>query len=314
MLLSLKTPKRRAVTGSGVIFYNNFSSALLADAGGEQLPVALHTGAGSWTVSGAGEAVLLINGARGQEVVIIDPIKRTRLFQKSQRFETLDLLLTRDRFAAAVPGLLLAGKRADNGGLDWSGARAIDRGAGYLFGADGDGTLCFTKRGSCRRYRYDFDGGGVRSEPDNELMWKTLFKDAVTPPVSPALPAEYDFSPASLPEQFRSAVRGGAVSDAGIRLLALFQLMDRRGAGGFDLLENLIALDFELQYSNLLNGPFPSLPLMQRLLDSDAPFELRPGRLLDRKLLRWSRKFESAASSPVQVKTIGDELYSDQII
>ncbi len=313
MMLSLTTPKRRVVASDGTIFFNDFNDTLHVDLDGVQEPVALNLGTSNWTVSDAAEVAFLFHADGIPCLAIVDPRRHTRLIQPLSQHKLLNLLLLKDRFVAAIPGYLLVGRRDDRGALSWQGMRALDCGAGFQFQLEDSGLLSYTKRGSCLRFFCDLDNRGTTSAFDPQLLRTILFRQSFAPAYLPEL-TEEDCTPPRLLSIFRDAAAHHGATDAGLRLFALLSLLEQQGWRDRDTLPDLVALDWELQYSSGLDQPFPTMPLLRRLMQASDPVQLRPGRLIQTQLLKWSRKFEDGTVIGRWAKPLNRVPYSDIII
>lgn len=295
MLLSLKTPKRRIATGSGAIFYDDFNNTLHADLGGGNMALALNLGTGNWTVSERDELAFFMPSDTGTQLVMIDPANRRRLFQSPgpEHFELIDLLLCAGRFYAAVPGMLVEGQRGADGALLWSGVRCVDRGAGYLMSLTDDGRLCYTKRGSCRVFAYDPKTRRTEGAPSPERLWQVLFSRSFLPDYLPPFDGGGFLCVEELCSLFARQAEEHRVSDVGVRVYALLSYLRGLDVPTAELMDLMLALDWQLQYSALIDEPFPSLLLLQEIYKYKDAGSLPRQKLMHRKLIRWSRQFET---------------------
>jgi len=172
------------------------------------------------------------------------------------------------------------------------------------------GRLIYTKRGSCQRYRYDFEQRNTLSSFDPALLWEVLLSQAVTPP-APPVPADAGCSLQFLTQQFKRLAQDCEINDVGVRLSAFLTLMEGQGGDPAQTLESLIGADWTLQCLHMSDDPFPSLLLLRRLWKGEAVHELRPEKLPLPKLLRWSRKFERDNDLSKRTKPLGNLLYEN---
>lgn len=314
MILSLAAPKRRVTAPDGTIFFNDFNNALHVDLHGVQEPVALNLGTSNWTVSEQGEVAFLFHADGIPCLAIVNPGVHTRLFQQLSHHKLLDLILLKDRFVAAIPGYLLTGQRNEDGSLSWQRMRALDCGAGFRFRLEDDGLLTYSKRGSCLRYSYDLDTRKTSSVFDPAHLWSILFSQAFFPAFLPELPGEFSFAVSDLLDLFRDTAAHHAVSGSGLRLYALLSLLERSGQNTLSTLQELVALDWELQYANGLDEPFPTMQLMDKLFRAPSPAGLHPGRLIQSQLLKWSRKYEDGTIIGKWAKPINKIPYTDTLL
>lgn len=314
MILSLGTPKRRVTTPDGAIFFNDFNNTLHVDLHGVQEPVALNLGTSNWTVSQRGEVAFVFHADGIPCLAIIHPASHTRLFQQLSRHKLLDLLLLEDRFVAAIPGYLVTGQRNEDGSLSWKRMRALDCGAGFRFQIEDDGTLSYSKRGSSLRYLYDLDSRTASAVFDPQHLWNILFSQAFFPAFLPPLPDGFSFSSSDLLDLFRDTAAQHTVSASGLRLYALLSLLERSGQSTLATLQEMVALDWELQYSAGLDEPFPTVPLMDRLFRAPSPAVLHPGKLIQSRLQKWSRTHEDGTAIGVRAKPLNKIPYQDTLL
>jgi len=313
MIPSLRTPKRRVETADGANYYNDFSNTLHVALGDCDSGLAVNLGTSNWTVSTKGELAFLMPSDTGTQLVTIDPVRRCRMFQPSQteRFDIVNLLLGEDAFYAAVPGMLLAGKRDDAGVLQWAGMRAIDMGAGYLFQLEDDGRLAYTKRGTCDVFRYDPKTGRTEAAPTPKRLWQVLFSADFMPDYVP------EFNGKAFPEisefcdVFAQVAASHKASDVGVRVYALLSYLRLFNADTAEMLNKLLALDWDLQYTALINEPFPSLLLLHELFKYSDLGEIPVRKLMHRKIIRWGRIFETDKKFCSRARPVRLDGYTD---
>jgi len=313
MLPSLKTPKRLVELPGGVQYYNDFGNTLHARFGERDIGLAVNLGTANWTVSPRGEAAFLMPSERGIQLVILDPIRRTRLFQgpSPEKFTLINLLLCEDSFYAAVPGMLLRGRRDERGALLWTGLRALDMGAGYLFQREDDGVLAYTKRGTCDVFRYDPATGKTDRAPTPERLWQVLFSADFLPDYMPPFSGRGFPGISEFCDAFAAVAAEHHVSDVGVRVYALLSYLRSFDADTAEVLNKLLALDWELQYSALIDEPFPSLLLLHELYRYKAPEEIPVRKLMHRKVIRWSRLYETDVRRVRQARPVRTEGFED---
>ncbi len=313
MIDSLRTPKRRVVLPDGTIFFSDFSDTLHVDMQGVQEPIGLNLGTSNWTVSETGEAAFLFRTDDAPCLAIVDPARHTRLFQPLRDRTLLDLILLERKFYAVIPGYLVSGVRQENGALSWKGMRALDCGAGFRIRLEDSGDLSYTRRGTYLRYRYDPDSRKVDSSFSLQRLWDILFRQAFAGDYRPALPEDGACSIPSLLLVLRREAAAHPLNDTGVRLYSLLSLLEREGAGT-DTLLNLVGLDWKLQYSEGLDEPFPTLPLIQQLFQAEDPAALEPGKLYQKKVVRWSRQHEDDARLGRWSKPLNAAAYEDTVL
>lgn len=313
MLLSLKTPKRRIATASGGVFYNDFSNTLHAELGGGHSVLALNLGTSNWTVSARDELAFFMPSDTGTQLVIADPAARRRLFQSSwpENLEPIDLLLLRDTFFAAVPGMLVEGPRGEDGRLLWTGLRCIDRGAGYLMRLTDDGRLCYTRRGACDIFTYDPATRRTEGTPSPERLWQVLFSRSFAPDYMPPFPGGGFPSMEEMCGIFAAQAGTHRVSDAGVRVYALLSYLRELDAPVPELMDLMMSLDWQLQYSALIDEPFPSLLLLQEIYRCKSPEDIPRTKLMHRKLMRWSRMFETGRDFARRARIVRSDGFED---
>ena len=313
MLLSLRTPKRRVVTASGAVFYNDFSNTLHADLGGEHTVLALNLGTSNWTVSERDELAFFMPSDSGTQLVIADPTSRRRLFQGSwpEKLEPVDLLLRRDTFFAAVPGMLVEGPRGEDGRLLWTGLRCVDRGAGYLMRLTDDGRLCYTRRGTSCVFTYDHEARRTEELPSQERLWQVLFSRSFLPDYHPPFPDCGFSSMEELCALFATQAATHRVSDVGVRVYALLSYLRGFDAPVPELMDLMLSLDWQLQYSALIDEPFPSLLLLQEIYMHRSAQNIPRPKLMHRKLTRWSRMFETGKDFARRARPVRADGFAD---
>lgn len=313
MLLSLKNPKHRVITASGAVFYNDFSNTLHAELSDEHIALALNLGACNWTVSERDELAFFMPSDNGIRLVIIDPASRRRLFQSSwpENLEPIDLLLRRDSFFAAVPGMLVSGPRGDDGRLLWTGLRCVDRGAGYLMRLTDGGLLSYTKRGTCGVFTYDPEARRTEESSSPERLWQVLFSRSFLPDFQPPFPGGGFPSMEELCLLFVAQAAEHRVSDVGVRVYALLSYLRGLDAPVPELMDLMLSLDWQLQYGALIDEPFPSLLLLQEIYRCKSAQEIPRAKLMHRKLTRWSRMFESGKDFARLARPVRSEGFSD---
>lgn len=313
MLPSLKTPKRRVELDNGVNFYNDFSNTLHVVMDGHDEGLAVNLGTSNWTVSPRGELAFFMLSEAGKKLVILDPVRKTRLMQAPppEKFELINLLLCEETFYAAVPGILLHGKRDENGALLWTGMRAVDMGAGYLFQLEEDGRLSYTKRGTCDVFRYDPADRRTASAPTPKRLWEVLFASDFHPDYMPAFSGEGFPKISEFCDVFAEVAAGHKVSDVGVRVYALLSYLRPFRAETAELLNKLLALDWELQYSALIDEPFPSLLLLHEIYQYKNAAEIPTRKAMHRKIIRWSRMFETGKRFAAQARPVRGLDYTD---
>lgn len=313
MLFSLRTPKNRIEMPNGDFFYNDFNNALHAEINGEHTVLAVNLGASNWTISTKGELAFLMPAVGGGiQLVITDPMTKQRVIQKPPpRFDIYNILLTDDMFFAAVPSMLVAGRRGDNGEPVWSRVRSIDRGAGYLFQTDDGRSLGFTKRGSCSVFQYDTLTGEKTETPDSKRLEQILFTDAFLPSRLPDIQRDIFPSADMLLGVIEKTAAEHKLTDKGVRLYALLAYIRNIRGNSADIFNRLLMADCDLQYSALINEPFPSLPLFQTVFNCKTPEDIRQPKLIPKKLLRWSRLFEADKSFARRSRPVGTNEYRE---
>ena len=313
MLYSLKTPKRRIETPDGANFYNDFSNTLHMEKGNVSMALALNLGTTNWTVSDSDELAFFMPCEADTQLAIIDPIRRKRIYQTpaSAQLNLINVLLTKDAFYAYVPGLLLRGIRDEHGVLLRKGIRSVDLGAGYLFQLEDNGILTYTKRGTCSVFSYDPVTRQTAEKRSPKRMWEVLFSADFLPEYMPPFTGARFPSIPELCEAFANAASDHKVSDVGVRVYALLSYLRQFEADTADVLDRLMALDWELQYSALINEPFPSVLLLQTIFRYKSPNEIPNTRLMHRKVMRWSRSFELNKSFAKQARPVNSGMFED---
>lgn len=305
MIYSLRTPKQRIETPTAN-FYNDFGNTLHAERAGENLALAVNLGTSNWTVSDKDELVFFMKDAEDIRMALIDTVTKERRFlpKAPEQYNIIDLIITAERFYASIPGVLLTGKRDSDGSFIWKGIRTIDLGAGYLFTLEDDGRLAYTKRGTCGVFRYDPQTGKKEETPTPKRLWDMLYNHDFMPEYLPPFPGGGFPSIAELCDSFIEVAAAHHVKDVGVRVYALLAYLRQFDVDTADVLNRLLALDWEMQYSELIDEPFPSILLLHRLYQFKTPDEIPVTKLLHRKMTRWSRIFETDKSYARQARMV----------
>ena len=311
MILGLRSAKRQISTESGASFFNDFSNALHSDINGEQIALALNAGTTDWTVSPANEAALLIPHGDSKALVIIDPQKKTRLFQTFQRLEITDLILTEKKFAVAASGLLISGDRAADGSIQIKGSRGLDRGLGFRLQLEDDGRLSYSKRGSCRRTFVNLETRARETVYDPQLLWNVLFNDIYEKGYVPKMPETdwIDYKKILLFLRHEASIH--KLNDYGVRLYSLVAALERSELNAADELEKMIAIDNEIQCKSLINEPFPCHKMLQTVLGSSNVAALKPSSISQVHIMRSVRLFEDMAAQLKNTKLLSSNLFTD---
>lgn len=311
MLQSLTTSKRRVVTSEGTVFFLEFYDSLHVELNGRQEPVALNLGTCNWTVSDAGEVAFFFYHDDEPYLAIVNPARRTRIFQSLRQHRLLDLLLLKDRFIAAIPGYLVVGQRTAEGALSWTGMRAIDCGAEFHFWLDDSNVLCYSKRGSCMRHTYDLTTRQTGAAFWPARLRRILYRAAFSPAYLPDFPENQPITPALALDLLQDAAREHQITDAGLRLFTLLTLLNQLPGAGLEDLFTLVRMDWTMQYGHELDEPFPTMALVQKLFSVSSVQELVPGKLIQPQLMKWSKKFECSAVIGKRSKPINQVSYTD---
>ena len=68
---------------------------------------------------------------------------------------------------------------------------------------------------------------------------------------------------------------------------------------------------WELQYSALIDDPFPSLLLFHKLYEYRTPEEIPKTRMLHRKMVRWSRIFETKKDFAKRANIVRSSMFEE---
>lgn len=313
MIYSLRTPKQRIETPSGANFYNDFGNTLHMERGKENLALALNLGKSNWTVSDKDELIFFMPYEGEVRLALVDTVTKQRriLAKPPEHYKIIDLLITEKNFFAAIPGLLLIGNRTEEGDFIWKGVKAIDLGAGYRFTLEDDGRLAYTKRGTCSVFRYDPKTRRKDETPTPKRLWDMLYNHDFMPEFLPAFPGGGFPSIPELCESFAEVGAKHNVKDVGVRVYALLTYLRQFDVDTAEVLDRLLALDWEMQYSALIDEPFPSILLFHRLFEFKTPEEIPVTRQMLRKMTRWSRLFETDQSFARQARFVRSSKFED---
>lgn len=310
VILSLSTPKHRIVTGSGLIFYNDFNNNLHVELDGVETPLALNLGLSNWTVSDTGEVAFMLRDSDGDFLAIVDSVKRTRVFQRIEKFKLLDLLMVDGRFVGVTSGILLTGSRKENGALNLKGMRTLAMGADFRIQAEESGTIIYTKRGSCRKWKYSLAERKSVSEFEPTLLWDALFANSFKN-WRPKMPKEPLFNADEIQNVLESGALEHEVTEAGVYLLALISLLQRRTEINAELLQSLVDYDWELQYTRRINKPFPTIDLLNSILKATDLTMLRAEKIRYQLLRKWCNEFEKGVAISRWAKPVSNSLFTD---
>lgn len=313
MIYSLRTPKQRIETPTGANFYNDFGNTLHMERDRENLALAVNLGKSNWTVSEKDELVFFMLHQDEPRLALIDTVTKQRkiLPVNTEQYNIIDLLITADRFFASIPGLLVMGKRAEDGTFLWKGVKAIDLGAGYLFTLEDDGRLAYTKRGTCSVFRYDPKTGKKEETPTPKRLWDMLYNHDFMPEYLPPFPGGGFPSIAQFCDSFAEVAAAHNVKDVGVRVYAVLAYLRQFDVDTADVLDRLLAIDWELQYSALIDEPFPSVLLLHKLFQYKTPEEIPVTKLMHRKMTRWSRLFETDKTYARQARFVKSAEFED---
>ncbi len=313
MIYSLRTPKQRMETPSGANFYNDFGNTLHLERDGENEALAVNLGTSNWTVSDRDELVFFTKDGEKTELVILDTVTKEKkiLPPPPEQYKIIDLLITKDRYFASIPGLLLTGSRAEDGSLMWTGVKTIDLGAGYRFTLEDDGRLAFTKRGTCDVIRYDLRTRKKEDTPTPKRLWEMLFNHDFMPEYMPPFPGGGFPSIAELCDSFAEVAGAHHVADVGVRVYAVLSYLRQFKADTAEVLNKMLALDWELQYSALIDEPFPSILLLHNLYGFKTVEEIPDTKMMTKKMMRWSRLFETDKSYARQARIVRSLKYEE---
>ncbi len=314
MIPSLRTPKQRIELPSGTAFFNDFANTLHMNRGeDESYALAVNVGKVNWTVSEKDELIFFTFDGENPVLMLIDTVKKTRKkIAIPEQFNITDIIITADRFFAAIPGLLVMGSRNEEGDLIWKKMRMVARGAGFRFRLEDDGRLAYTLRGTCSVFRFDPQTHKTEETPTPEQLWQMLFRADFKPEYMPDFPGGGFPSIKELTEAFENAAAGHNVTKIGTNAYSMLSYVNHHFEGDTaDILDRLFALDWDLQYTALIDEPFPSILLLHKLYQYRSIDELPATRLLAKKITRWSRIFETDRnfarhSRPVRSKEFTD--------
>lgn len=313
MIYSLRTQKQRIETPSGAVFYNDFSNTLHMARGEENHALALNLGTSNWTVSDKDELLFYLPSGDSAGLMLIDTEKKTRrrLPEPPEKFSLIDIIITKDRFFASIPGILVTGNRSAEGDFIWTGIKTIDLGAGYRFTLEDDGRLAFTKRGTCSVFRYDPATGRKEETPTPKRLWEMLFRNDFLPEYMPQFPGGGFPSIPELCAAFEDTAAGHHVRDIGVNAYAMLSYIRRYDADTASVLDRLFALDWQLQYSALIDEPFPSILLLHELYKYRSAEELPVTKMINVKIIRWSRIFETEKKFARQARIVRSKEFTD---
>ncbi len=316
MIYSLRTPKQRIETPSGAIFYNDFANTMHMERGEEALALALNLGTSNWTVSDKDELAFFMPYEGETRLVVIDTVTKQRKVMPvfPEKYNIIDLLITKTNFYAAIPGLLTVGNRAEDGTFIWQGMKAIDLGAGYRFTLEDDGRLAYTKRGTCSVFRYDPVTRKKEETPTPKRLWEMLFNHDFMPEYMPAFPGGGFPSISEFCDAFAEVASDHNVVDVGVRVYALLAFLRQFDVDTADVLDRLLAIDWELQYSQLIDEPFPSLLLFHKLFDYKSPEEIPKTKMMHRKMVRWSRIFETGKDFAKRARVVRSSQFEEILL
>lgn len=76
-------------------------------------------------------------------------------------------------------------------------------------------------------------------------------------------------------------------------------------------MNKMLALDWELQYSALIDEPFPSILLLHNLYGFKTVEEIPDTKMMTKKMMRWSRLFETDKSYARQARIVRSLKYEE---